>query len=167
MMGQVQRVAKALERMSEIEGVAAVPPSEAVAISIEDAPTTLRNFSGSAADDARSFEKAGWRFVSTSHKTAVRDQRKLFRSSDRRLMIGGRRLTVKFQPDVDGKTISEILARHGLSIKRKLRFGGSLFSVGDAESGDIVQAAKRLAEHDQVVYAEPEMIEPLSGRGSR
>lgn len=164
-MGQLNRVASSLAGMSEIKGVAAVPPSQGSTKATE--AETLSVLHGPTAADAKTFEQAGWRFIAAEGATGPVGQRRLFTNTDGRLVIGGERLNVKFAPDLNEAAIRSLLDACGLSIKRKLGFGGALYSVGDAGSRNILDLADLLAQHDGVVYAEPELIEPIAGRGSR
>ena len=169
-MGQLEKVAKSIRQMTEIEGIAAVPPSEAVKMAADQVPLSSPALDKSTAADAKLFQQAGWCFVAVANERRTGGQHKLFKGGDGRLMIESGRLNVKFDSKTGEKKIGAILQAHGLSIRRKYGFGGNLFRVESshaASSPDAVELAKQLSENDLVIYAEPELIEAIPQRETR
>lgn len=159
--------------VKRIEGLAAVPPSGdifevAVTPVGEKDPRLVSLIKGGARTDLRAFHQAGWHFVVGAVTASGGTLRRVYRDRGGRLLIEGRRLTVRFAPDISQGQIEELLRSHDVTVKRRLGFAPNLFEVAPANSavprGDIVELAGCLASHREVLYAEPALIEAISGR---
>ena len=162
--------------IKRIKGLAASPPSrdfvEPAAATEGAAEPLLHSLvKGSGRTDLRAFRRAGWHFVVGADAVSGGELRRVYRDRGGRLLIEGRRLTVRFAAEVSEARIKEVLGNHGLSVKRRLGFAPNLFEVACAEDAepfdDIVELARGVAGHREVVYAEPALIEALQGRGER
>ncbi len=121
------------------------------------------------------FERASWLFVEPGDElrraAATRSlpggadsAGGVFRKGGGELMLGTNLLTVKLRPELSPAEAEDKLRRAGLEIVRQLRFAANLYEVSVAEGGDALDAANQLHEDEEVVYAEPVMIEHVPQR---
>lgn len=155
-----------LERLDDI---AALPP-RAVAPSEGDVSWGAEAAGMMANSDAKAFIDAGWTFVPAAAPAAVRaadqNRRAVYQDSGGRLVIDGRRLTVRFRPEATESRVLQALSRHGLKMEGRLTFAPNLFEVSPAErpDSDIVELANEIGSEPDVVYASPSFVEAISGR---
>lgn len=147
-----------LDDIQSLNGVRAVEPGGAPAAQESPAVAAQTGISGS---DAKAFEAAGWTFVEA--KQAAEPGRGVVVDSDGHLKILSDALNVKFDPSLSRDAVEGILSQHGLSIRRDMKFAPNLFLV-EGKTDNTVSTAKSLNRRDDVVYAEPVLIEPLKGR---
>ena len=150
-----------LENIRTVHGVCAFAPNLAPdALAGAPASTAQHAINSS---DARAFEKAGWRFVRTERPCSNKAAHDVVVDKDGHLKILTHALNVKFGPSVPHTMIESILGRFRLSKRRNLAFSPNLFLVED-RTGDAISTAKSLNELDDVVYAEPVLIEAIGRR---
>ena len=120
------------------------------------------------------FENAGWAFVEESAASQrgvgtlpgnVRISGAVFRRpDDGTIIIGTNDLTIKLQPDLSEENAANKLQRERLSIKRRFKFSPNLFEVNVPAEVDPLDLANRLQEDEDVIFAEPVMIEHIQQR---
>ena len=126
-------------------------------------------------DQANALTASGWLMVRASETPAARGTRggaerggeaamQVFREDDGRVMLGGRDLVVKVDPDLSEDRARGILEEAGLAITRTLRFAANTFEAQIQEGADLLDVANALQERDDVVYAEPSMEEEIGTR---
>lgn len=157
------RLAAKLQKMHNLSGIRAAAPGVEVAFEDRQAASRLAAEKGVDPAEALAFEKAGWTFVKPRLARAAEANHDVVVDVDGHLKVVGHALNVKFDPALSQETAESILNRYGLSIRRRLGFSPNLFTVIGAQD-DIVSKARSLNEEDGVVYAEPVLIEPLTGR---
>ena len=157
-----------LETMQAVPGVRAIAPSHTQGDAAgTEAPVTL-TVTDLMVDPggARAFERAGWTFVRAGLNDGRAGGTKADHDviyADGHLKILSHALNVKFRPSASQSTVKSILEEYGLALRRGLGFSPNLFLVEDF-SGDSMSKAKSLNALDDVVYAEPVLIEPIAGR---
>jgi hypothetical protein len=150
-----------LENLHSLDDIRAVAPGGKVATGDHQEAATIAAKSGADAEDAKTFEKAGWTFVKATglaeadHGVVV--------DGDGHLKILSNALNVKFDPKLSRSAVEDILGHHDLSIRRDMGFAPNLFLVTGA-TGDAVTKAKSLNQLESVLYAEPVLIEAIKGR---
>jgi hypothetical protein len=117
--------------------------------------------SRSVLPQVRAFEAAGWRFVPRQQSA---DGARVYLMSGGQVALGTNRLTVHIEGNRSVEQARELLTRNGFRIVEQLMFGPNLFVVEVPDGDDAIDAAKRLSEIGEVKFAEPELIEMLSGR---
>jgi len=154
------RLAVRLDNIQPISGIHAISPtSQAEGAHLESAATVAQENSLDSRE-ALAFEKAGWKFAKTASATGSPN---VVIDNDGRMKVLTNALNVKFDPSLPRSDVESILSRNRLSVRRDLGFSPNLFLVtGD---GDAVEKAKLLNDLDDVVYAEPVLIEALGHRG--
>lgn len=150
--------------MARVEGLVAVVPSARSTRS----GATAASLKGVTREELERFRASGWTFE-TRRERALDDPatRPVYKDRDGRLKIGSGSLTVKFAPEVSEATIQDVLASHGLSIRRRLGFAPNLFTVAPRPGGepeDCLELARKLTTDDAVAYAEPVLVEAIEGR---
>lgn len=119
------------------------------------------------------FENAGWTFVEESSASqrgsgvpeGVRTSGAVFRRpEDGTIIISTNALTIKLQPNLSEENAANKLQRERLSIKRRLKFSPNLFEVSVPTEVDPLDLANRLQEDEDVIFAEPVMIEHIQQR---
>jgi subtilisin family serine protease len=119
--------------------------------------------------DANAFQSAGWTIVEAAQADTTADTGEgnapVFRDPEQgRLLIGTRRINVKFKQAVSETESKQRLEVAGLTILRQLKFSANLFQAEANPGVDPLQVAASLQESDDVEYAEPEMIEHMPAR---
>ena len=117
---------------------------------------------GFGAQDAKAFEEAGWKFVRAKTSSSVPAGNDVVVDVDGRLKILAHALNVKFRPTLSRSGVENILQRFSLSMRRDLGFSPNLFLVDDP--GNAISTAKSLNKLDDVVFAEPVLIEAIGER---
>ena len=164
------KVANRLKGIVPLPKVAALPPGlsrkSAPGSSVQVTELLPGNRPG-AASDVQALENAGWTFAEPSPDTAD-DAFQVLLDSDGRVKLSGKALIVRLRKHMTEAAIREMLAKHGLQIRRSLGFAENTFVV-EGKPGAALDSARRLNEDDLVDYAEPVMVEAISGRrdGSR
>ncbi len=121
------------------------------------------------------FERANWLFVEPSAELArgvatrslpggADTAGAVFRKDNGELLVGTNLLTVKLRPELSVAVAEAKLEQAGLEILRQLRFAPNLYEAAVVAGGDVLEVANRLHEDDEVVYAEPVMIEHVPQR---
>lgn len=109
----------------------------------------------------RALEDAGWVFVQREH---VGDGAPVYLRPSGRVALGTDRLTVRVTGSRSPQEAEEWLAEQGLEVLNRLKFASNLFVVRIPPGRDPMSEAERLLASRQVEFAEPEMIESLTGR---
>jgi len=144
-----------------LEGVRAIAPSRAPDVIASATALTAQHLINSG--DARAFEAAGWHFIKDDKPSTSKAGLDVVVDSDGRLKILAHALNVKFRPSVPRNMVENVLGRFGLSMRRNMGFSPNLFLVDDP-GGDTLSTARSLNKLDDVVYAEPVLIEPIESR---
>jgi hypothetical protein len=115
--------------------------------------------------DRKAFQRAGWSFVPTTalNERVITDARPVFLSRGR-LLVDGRRLTVKWDDQRSEGEATEAIERTGLKIVGPLRFATNLFEVEVPADRDSIAAASQLCALSGCRFAEPVMLQELGGR---
>jgi subtilisin family serine protease len=126
---------------------------------------------GSVTNDLNAFRRAGWLIVPEAQSDDVAgaaaggESAPVFRDrSQNRLLIGTKRLAVKFRATASAEEAASKLASAGVTILRTLGFTKNLFQVETGPGQDAFEVAEKLQADPAVEYAEPEMIEHLPSR---
>ncbi|MEA2895553.1 MAG: hypothetical protein QOJ84_1168 [Bradyrhizobium sp.] len=152
-----------LENLHSLDHIRAVAPGGKVATGDHKEAAAIAAESGADAEEAKTFEKAGWTFVKAVDAGAAEEDHGVVVDSDGHLKILSNALNVKFDPKLSRSAVEDILGHHDLSIRRDMGFAPNLFLVTGA-TGDAVTKAKSLNQLESVVYAEPVLIEAIKGR---
>jgi hypothetical protein len=126
--------------------------------------------SEAALADGLVFEKAGWIFVAPDPQPTQPDRddspavARVWLDSAGHLLLAPGRLTIKLRPEFSESEAAAFLERSGVEVVRRLRFGRNLYEVAVPPSADELATAAALASHEDVEYAEPEMIEHIERR---
>jgi hypothetical protein len=158
--GKIDLSAK-LESLHSLDHIRAIAPGGEVAAGDHQEAATIAAESGADAEDAKTFEKAGWTFVKATD--AADAEHGVVVDGDGHLKILSNALNVKFDPKLSRSAVEDILGHHDLSIRRDMGFAPNLFLVTGA-TGDAVTKAKSLNQLESVLYAEPVLIEAIKGR---
>lgn len=155
-------VGNKLDNLRVLDGVRAVEPGAFVSRGDQAPANAMAVERGLNVSDATALESAGWTFVKSSgsgdaagHDVVV--------DPDGHLKILSHALNVKFDPSLDSATIDGILSSMGLTIRRKMGFAPNLFLVS-ARTDNPLSVVKSLNSIDQVLYAEPVLVEAIGGR---
>ncbi|TMJ00062.1 MAG: hypothetical protein E6G97_20995 [Alphaproteobacteria bacterium] len=154
-------LAAKLGMIQPLSGIRAIAPNvTAEGLQLEPAATIAEQ---NALDqgEALAFEQAGWKFARTEGKAGDAN---VVVDNDGRLKIVSDTLNVKFDSAMSRSAVESLLNRYGLSVRRDLGFSPNLFIVSGT-GGDTVETAKLLNNLDDVVYAEPVLIEAIGSRG--
>jgi hypothetical protein len=152
-----------LQNIHSLDDIRAVAPGGIVAGEDQREAATMAAEIGVNAEDARTFENAGWTFVKATHADTAEAEHGVVVDGDGHLKILSNALNVKFDPALSRSAVEDILGHHDLSIRRDMGFSPNLFLV-TGQGGDTVTKAKSLNQLDSVVYAEPVLIEAIKGR---
>jgi hypothetical protein len=109
----------------------------------------------------QAFENAGWAFVPRAESL---NGAKVFLKSGDRIALGTNRLSVGMAPDLSGPDAEKTLQQLGFQVVDRLKMAPNLFIVTTPDSEDPLEAAARLAAQAKVQFAEPELVEVVSGR---
>jgi hypothetical protein len=150
-----------LENIRTLDGVCAIEPDFASDFPAGASISTTQNAINLS--DAQAFENAGWKFIMTEKPCLNKAVHDVVVDHDGHLKILTRALNVKFGPSVSKTVIETILGRFRLSMRRNMRFSPNLFLVEDF-TGNAISTAKSLNKLDDVVYAEPVLIEAIGQR---
>ncbi|HET9370055.1 MAG TPA: M12 family metallopeptidase [Vicinamibacterales bacterium] len=161
--------------LEQLDGVVAQPMTDeerAAADAAPPAPTTEilgDEASGAEANDLRAFRRAGWQIMQAEQSDevsgAARPSAPVFRDpKQNRLLIGTKRVAVKFRPDTPEADATGKLARAGVTVLRQLAFTPNLYQVEVGAGQDAIDVAAKLQDDPAVEYAEPELIEHLPSR---
>ena len=115
-----------------------------------------------AMDQVRALESAGWTFL--PREEGAGGGAKVFLKSGDRVALGTNRLSVRMSDDLSPPAAEQSLHQMGFQVVDRLKFAPNLFVVAAPESEDLLEAAARLAKQPKVEFAEPELIEVISGR---
>jgi hypothetical protein len=154
-------LAARLGSIQPVSGIRAIAPNaDTQGVQLESASAVAKQNSLDQ-NEARAFEDAGWKFARTEGEAGDSN---VVVDNDGRLKIVSNSLNVKFDPSMSRGDIDSILAQHGLSVRRDLKFSPNLFTVSGS-GGGAVEKARTLNGLDKVLYAEPVLIEALGQRG--
>jgi hypothetical protein len=156
-------LAAKLDQIQNLDDVRAVAPGVDVEAADRQEGSSLAAEHGLNPGDAKAFENAGWTFVRAGQVKAGQSGAPVVVDADGHLKVVGHALNVKFEPSLSRDAAEGILGRYGLSIRRAMGFSPNLFLVDGAQD-DMLSKAKSLNQLDDVVYAEPVLIEPIQGR---
>jgi hypothetical protein len=109
----------------------------------------------------RAFEDAGWQFV-PRHQSI--EGARVYVKSGGRVALGTDRLTVHIVRNRSLEEAESLLSHKGFRIVDRLKFAPNLFVVQAPKGDDAIDAAKTLSADNAVEFAEPELIEIISGR---
>ena len=158
-----------LAKIRKIGGVKAVPPGVEYIPSAELSPVSLRRLFSDASrvaqNDLRLLKQAGWTFIAASEEPDSPGLEVLL-DSDGHLKLSGRSLVAKLDPTLDREEIDALLSRSGLEVRRTLGFAPNTFML-DVIRGSALSAAESLNALEEIVYAEPNLVEPIRGRSGR
>lgn len=150
-----------LAKIQPVSGIRAIAPNtEAQGVHLESASAVAKQNSLDQ-DEARAFEEAGWKFARTEDTSSGGN---VVVDNDGRLKIVSDLLNVKFDPSMSRNEVETVLKQFGLSVRRDLKFSPNLFTVS-GPGGETMEKARTLNDLDQVLYAEPVLIEAISQRG--
>jgi hypothetical protein len=110
----------------------------------------------------RAFEDAGWTFVPREQSA---DGARVYLKKTGRVALNTGRLTVRMAPALPADQAENFLSELGYKIVDRLKMAPNLFVVEVPTGHDPIDAADQLAKLNNVVFAEPELIEMLSNRG--
>jgi hypothetical protein len=154
-------VVRRLQAIEKLSGLRAAPPGTAQeALPLSKAQLMDKLPKRTESDDVQSLEDAGWTFQSTEN--APGDAFEVVLDSDGHIKLASPSLTVRFAPEMSGEEISATLREFGLTVRRELKFSENTFVLDAVASG--IDAARILNMRDDVVYAEPNLIEPIKKR---
>ncbi len=156
-------VIRRLSQIKKLDNVAGLPPGvETRAADAERVQRELEGASTQAKADLRALQEAGWTFGTpgSTHSDAAFE---VVLDADGHLKLAGRALTVKINPDLDREAIDALLSRLGLRLRRELGFAPNTFLL-EAEEGSALKAAHALNDLSEVIYAEPNLVEPIQSR---
>jgi subtilisin family serine protease len=126
---------------------------------------------GSMSNDLAAFRRAGWLIVPATQSdeaagaTPGGESAPVFRdASQNRLVIGTKRLTVKFRPDASAEEAASKLSGAGVTVLRTLGFSPNTYHVEANPGKDAIEISAALQNDPLVEYAEPELIEHLPTR---
>ncbi|MEO1032211.1 MAG: S8 family serine peptidase [Bacteroidota bacterium] len=173
-------------RVERIESILAVKPFISTAKSFEEVtslldPAARRTFEQLKTnyenndDSFEKFSQAGWIFVSNqeeySNKNITKSLRgnlesvqNVYRDDFGNIMIDSNNIAIKFDKKTRLKEIKNILDENALKIIRELKFAPNLFDVELSKDEDIIDKVNELNKHDNIIYAEPQMISHISQR---
>lgn len=114
-----------------------------------------------ALPQVRAFEDAGWRFLP---REQAADGYRVFVKSGGRIALGTNRLAIRVSESVPPTAAEALLEREGLSVIDRPRFVPNLFIAEVPPGQDVLETARRLDELQEIEFAEPQLIEALSGR---
>jgi hypothetical protein len=150
-----------LESIQPVAGIRAIAPNaDAKGVQLDSA-RAIAELSSLDEKETRAFEDAGWKFVRTDDRAGDSN---VVVDNDGRLKVVSNSLNVKFDPSMSRTDIDSVLAQHGLSVRRDLKFSPNLFTVTGSDGGT-VEKAITLNSLDKVLYAEPVLIEAIGQRG--
>lgn len=135
----------------------------------------LKSIFPKATEELNALSKAGWVFASPSRSTREAFTARefdndyetfgqVFKDRSGRVLIGTKRLNVKFLPSLSANEIQHKLEGMGLDITGTLRFAPNLFEVEVKAGEDTIDVSNKLHADDAVIYAEPQMISHLPQR---
>jgi hypothetical protein len=150
-----------LGNIQTIEGVRAIAPNVSAGVRSSGSVLDGRDLANTI--DMRAFEKAGWIFVGPDKPCPAASAHDVVVDGDGHLKILAHALNVKFRPAASGSMVDDILARFSLSKRRAMGFSPNLFLVDDP-SHNAISTAKALNQLDDVLYAEPVLIEAIGSR---
>lgn len=143
-----------LAAVKVLEDVCAIPPArEGAGPEAAEEPLELA--------DAKPFEDAGWRFVRKKADPQQPDPFGVVVDRDGKMKILGPAITVRFDDDLPEQKVADILKAENLAVQRRLGFQSNLYTV---KAQDALAQARRLNEREDVVYADPVLIEPIGER---
>lgn len=158
-------VVRRLSGLKTVPDLRARPPGEAAegaAPSSETVAAKLPERSEAVLDDVRSFVEAGWTFSEADAGT-VPEGFGVVLDTDGHLKLAGTGLTARFAPDLDRGTVEEIAEGLGLTIRREVKFAPNTFQFS-TEGEAALDIARSLNDRDDVLYAEPDLLEPMRSR---
>src|SRR5262245_12486044 len=147
-----------LQELPDLVAVQSKAPKQLQTLAVDDleeiAPQAML-------PQVRAFEDAGWEFVSRE-KSA--EGARVYLKQSGRVVLGTDRLTVRINANRNADEAEEFLVRNGFQVVDRLKLAPNLFVVQIPDGDDPIEAAKRLSAAPEVVFAEPELIEAMSGR---
>jgi hypothetical protein len=150
-------------RVRQFDDVVAVrAPAASAALSAYEASPAVQAL---PEHDRKAFQRSGWFFVPTS-AASVRtgaDVRPVFLSRGH-LLVDGRRLTVKWDDQCPEDEAKSLIEDAGLTVAARLPFGTNLFEVEVPPGRDSIEAASQLCTRPGCRFAEPVLLQDLSGR---
>ena len=154
-----------LEKMEQFVDVSVAPPDKRLKTpesDLADLVDRLGVQSKHAHTDLTQLKDAGWSF-SVGKRSTEENDFELVRDIDGHLKLAGRALTIKFQPELDRSEIDAFFERHSVKVRREFPFSKNTFLV-DVGDEKVLEKAKALNELEQVLYAEPNLVEPITSR---
>ena len=160
--------------VEQLDGVVAQPLSDEQRDAVKDAaPAAAANdilgdeLAGSVANDFNAFRRAGWLITEAPFADdagGASDAEPVFYdATQNRLLIGTRRIAVRFRPEAGDQAAAK-LAAAGVTVLRQLGFSSDLYQVEVPPGKDPLAIATQLHEDPAVEYAEPELLEHLPSR---
>ena len=125
-------------------------------------PLAMKGMAPDAAlPQVRALEAAGWVFVPRDDAAGGA---RVYLKPGGRVVLGTDRLSVRVDAGRSEEEARQLLSRHGLSVRERLKLAPNLFVVSVPPGEDPLDVAARLTASGDVVFAEPELIEVLPGR---
>ncbi|MEP1929713.1 MAG: hypothetical protein ABJI96_08990 [Paracoccaceae bacterium] len=156
-------ILRRLAKLQRVDTLRALPPGvAAVKVSANVLGQSMRDVSDNARSDLESFLGAGWTF-NVPEETNLDQALEVFLGGDGHIKLLGRTLVVKISEDLDGVAVNAWLKGNGLTLRRKLGFAANTFLV-DTSGMSALNVAQTLNELPEVLYAEPNFIEPIQSR---
>lgn len=159
------KIVQRIDQIEQFDDVFVSSPNQSHGVAETDPAELIRKLgleSSPAQADLKKLKDAGWGF-SVKEKSTKNGDFELIRDSDGHLKLAGRSLTVQLQPNLDRSQVDSLLANLSLTIIREFGFSKNTFLVA-VKDEKVLGIVRSLNELEDVVYAEPNLIEVISGR---
>lgn len=156
------QVIRRLSQIKKVEDVAATPPGVAAEASDAEQLFGKLDHASNAMADLRALQEDGWTFGATE-QAADEETFEVVVDADGHLKLSGRALTVKIAPELDKTAVNALIERFGLRLRRELGFSPNTFLL-EVKEGSALTQAKALNDLSEVLYAEPNLVEPIQSR---
>ncbi len=156
-------ILRRLAELQKVEALRAVPPG--ITAPEADAEYLQRSLQGASAEtqsDLALFHGAGWTF-SAPDQAPVENALEVVVDKVGHLKLSGQTLTVKISPDFDRAAVEAWVQQKGLHLRRNLGFAPNTFLL-EVTKGSALNVAQSLNSLPEVLYAEPNFIEPIQSR---
>jgi subtilisin family serine protease len=161
--------------VEQLDGIVAIRVEpEARSLEPEMAPASRDTMDtyGIGPAQVSTFGRANWFFVEDTpqvrERFAARTTQEVphyvVRDEDGRISVVGDRLIVKLSPNLSDSQVRKFFRESGTEIVRKLPFSSNLYEVRAIDGGDAIDKSMQLHGKQDVVYAEPDLIQEIAGR---
>ena len=158
-------IKRRLEQIEQFVDVSVAPPNKSLNVPESDLADLVNRLgvqSQQAHTDLTILKDAGWSF-SVGTRGSEEKGFELVRDVDGHLKLAGRSLTLQLKPELDRSEIDELLARFSVKVVREFSFSKNTFLV-DVGDGNVLEKARMLNDLEEIRYAEPNLVEPISKR---